>query len=183
LITLALLAIALAWWAINDADKLRAQNKVKRVKLSIANILALFAIIAAAGAMIHGPVGPEMREVKIRKLLRETHTNLRQISEALKNYKNENSNYPPQFTPHLTTPIKYLENIPLDPFQQPPQDYRYFVDDEKWILASVGPDTIADTSPPSSEDAPDTLIENFQSLKYDPTNGIQSQGDVILVSE
>jgi hypothetical protein len=86
----------------------------------------------------------------------------------------------------ITTPVAYMQAIPADPFapvKGAPLCYYALPNNDGWILWSAGPDRKYDLTSqniggiyrPAGRDMPDpTLI----SLTYDPTNGIESKGDV-----
>ena len=61
------------------------------------------------------------------------------IHWALDAYKEAHGKYPPHLTPFLTSPVAYINKIPDDMYQNPPQPYRYFSTGEHWILSSIGP--------------------------------------------
>lgn len=133
---------------------------------------------------------------------------LLQIESALESYRIDFAAYPPAedvdvdggivtadkgFVPsRLTTPIPYLSQMPTDPFRSlgaggPSSGYRYATDGKTcWILISNGPD--------GDEDIPGGVMTTIQgacaaagivahrdghSLIYDPTNGADSNGDII----
>lgn len=103
----------------------------------------------------------------------------------------------------LTTPRAYLKYIPEDPFSKdPPFLYRYGAIMQEgesftnfmWILLGNGPDGDVDIRPEyiANDEKGDLVIydnypfkgepESFWDIVYDPTNGVQSNGDLVLSS-
>ncbi|MEQ8818874.1 MAG: type II secretion system protein [Sumerlaeia bacterium] len=92
----------------------------------------------------------------------------------------------------LTTPISYLSQIPIDPFETklaPPHNVLEYWDRliinsiekcvDEWAIVSVGPDGIMG-QPSSLGDYPRDPLLSSQSFRfdYDPTNGTVSEGNI-----
>jgi len=99
----------------------------------------------------------------------------------------EKANGPNLLVPHaLTTPIAYITTYFSDPYSPGKNlPYAYYTHGKSWILFSPGPDLDYDISRPeevftSEEDQPSTRVIL---LAYDPTNGIESSGDVWRVKQ
>ena len=164
-------------------------------------VVAIIAILAAIG--IYNYMGAQTRAKVAR-----AETDLRTIAVALESYRTDQLDYPVEnydsplnedgtWTPNriklkpLTTPVAYLTTLPIDPFantsdwlnKMPPPTYHYaalndligpnnpffFGDNEEhqvslWVLQSNGPDRTP---------AP------FQFPRYDPSNGVNSVGNIL----
>jgi len=153
-------------------------------------VVAIIAILAAIAV-------PNFVEAQTRAKVSRVSTDMRALSTALESYRLENNGYPldqgtglinptgyygmPKMMGlcPLSTPIGYMSAVPKDPFIPPqdtfPQSYVYFCTGSYltygpyagrmiWQLSSVGPNKIAD----------------FNFLRYDPTNGTMSPGDIFL---
>jgi len=88
----------------------------------------------------------------------------------------------------LTTPVSYITKYPTDLFYKTGRDkyFQYAANRSNWLLASCGPDNDSEDRGDLKERniIPDN--ENFFSwaidtIKYDPTNGTISNGDVIRI--
>jgi hypothetical protein len=96
----------------------------------------------------------------------------------------------------LTTPIAYLNEAPIDPFsREEEQHYRYGihpVGGGPWIIVSNGPDGDEDldvnlfglhTGRQTASNYYDSVHYGYEKplieYKYDPTNGMKSNGDII----
>ena len=87
----------------------------------------------------------------------------------------------------LTTPVRYLESLPYDPFSPafPKQPFAYYSPGGPgWMLVSAGPDRDFDFDPTAyvSRDSAATIASRILPYKWDPTNGSRSSGDIILVT-
>ncbi len=119
------------------------------------------------------------------------------LTQAISHYQVDFNVVPPNGVglQVLKEPTKYLSNIPFDPFISPiKKEYIYFSNPStkvKYIIVSAGPDGDIDMLPFMKQVAQQpyidteiqdrafgTLIENFN---YDPTNGINSNGDLITI--
>lgn len=85
----------------------------------------------------------------------------------------------------LTTPISYLTGYMADPFGTPPGVmYGYYstADPQGWILVSPGPDRDYDIAPDKDYDPKlERPAEGLSSKTFDPTNGLDSSGDIFRV--
>ena len=106
------------------------------------------------------------------------------IAYALDMFFIDNNIYPGTLN-QLTTPVQYLETIPVDPYTN--AGYGYMSDGRKWVLASTGPDTGWDLNPADflNSDIPayDYLSHPNSGAQfvYDPTNGEISVGDIVTL--
>ncbi len=172
---LVVLSIALAFLAINANEKRLKRANIKHSSLS--NIFALFAIIIAVGVALHGPFGPEMMETRVRRTLGAEHLRMRNVAAAIESFKDKTGAYPPQLLPYLTTPVSFLEHAPLDGFSTSSGIYGYVLNDPEWFVTSAGPDK---RNSPALNSNTGGTYGSLALIPYDPTNGIQSEGDVIL---
>lgn len=153
---------------------------------------------------------PNFLEAQTRSKVSRAKSDMRIIAVALETYHVDSQRYPPStLVPRfarllpLTTPIMYLANVPLDVFvseraNDAPWPFRRMgnfsygampIDQEsRWALASDGPDRIEQSMPIEFYPGYSTAIwENpasgFQFIRYDPTNGTTSPGDIWRVSD
>lgn len=169
--------------------------------LVVVSIIAILASIAL----------PNFMEAQIRAKVVRTKADLRTIAVALESYSTDNNGYPPfplalgpnyrRFIP-LTTPIAYLSDIPLDPFDPidaqhgyngwKPKLYAYGgspLDKPKvFALAGIGPDRQADLAgiqfyPGLMAVLTITADAGVEYTLYDPTNGALSRGDIFRASD
>jgi len=165
-------------------------------------VVAIIAILAAIAV-------PNMVEAQTRSKVSRVKADLRTIAVALEAYHADHNVYPPstlippfaRLIP-LTTPVAYLSSIPTDIFhpryERPgpePDRRRNFsygampIDQEsRWALASVGPDLQPNCRPISfypgySDDIWENPASGFDYIRYDPTNGTVSAGDIWRVSD
>jgi len=159
----------------------------------------------------------------IRVKISRVKADLKHLAKAIERYHNDNHKYPPwargeegvnyfaqgsgAYKRHtfakgvLTTPIKYIENYPQDPFSDTKgATYGYYTDGGGFIIYSWGPDTDendpkgleleADVEKVYNSKIPQpsfTLLTGKSSAPkggaytYDPSNGTVSQGDIYLV--
>ena len=156
--------------------------------------MAIIGILAAIAV-------PNFLNAQIRAKVSRTYADERALSTAVEMYRLDLGAYPPEdsnkqevrnFTKlvRLTTPNAYMSSIPSDPFNQlsdsivfnePPIPYATYhytsINDSRntplpswwgpysWNLMGYGPDR-----DPSA----------YQSLDYDPTNGLVSLGNILL---
>jgi len=85
----------------------------------------------------------------------------------------------------MTTPIAYLITMFPDPFSpHHSAPYAYYTDGRQYVLFSLGPDTDYDIDPVRDIDFSTTQPSpRLLTLRYDPTNGTGSSGDVWRVSQ
>jgi prepilin-type N-terminal cleavage/methylation domain-containing protein len=166
-------------------------------------VVAIIAILAAIAV-------PNLLEAQTRSKVSRAQSDLRTIATALEAYFTDNNRYPPStLVPRfarlipLTTPIAYMASIPLDVFQGkdeapgPPWmrrkgNYAYGampIDEEsRWALASDGPDQrpnhrLIAFYPGYSEAVWENPASGYDYIRYDPTNGTISIGDIWRVSD
>jgi type II secretory pathway pseudopilin PulG len=95
----------------------------------------------------------------------------------------------------LNNSTKYITSIPHDPFS-PGQSFEYLYlsrasSKVKYIIVSAGPDGDVDLMQffkqvsqqvfISAESQEDSLDKALQNLTYDPTNGVNSNGDIVTI--
>lgn len=132
------------------------------------------------------------------------------LATALESYFVDHAQYPEDYAEYrpgadygmgrLTTPIAYMTQIPLDAFGGYIESVRgrriisYTLgtapNDKpvRWMLVSVGPNELDETSPafdypgfsPAIFENPDS---GYRYIRYDPSNGTVSAGDIIRVSD
>jgi general secretion pathway protein G len=165
--------------------------------------VAILAILAVIGL-------PNLLEAQTRAKVSRAKNDIRTLSGAIEAYAIDEKHYPIQgwiYNPEdprlrrlgvLTTPIAYIGAVPLDPFDSAealthgPGDrgiYNYGVkvsDQSKYALSSDGPDRNLDYHdirlyPGFDEKFLTDASYNF--LRYDPTNGTVSEGDIIRASD
>jgi type II secretory pathway pseudopilin PulG len=160
----------------------------------------------------------------IRAKIARVRADFKYLAEALERYHNDNHKYPPwargeegvngfagegtnAYRMHtfaknaLTSPIKYIESYPQDPFSDERwTTYGYYTDGGGFILYSWGPDT--DENDAKSWDLEADIEKVYNSkiaqpsftlltgkssapkggaYTYDPSNGTVSQGDIYWV--
>ncbi|MDX2176780.1 MAG: type II secretion system protein GspG [Candidatus Sumerlaeia bacterium] len=139
--------------------------------------VAVIAILAAIAV-------PNFLAAQTRSKAAAAVADLRTIRTALEAYAVDENTYPlnaggiglPGALLNLTRPVAYLTALPVDPFTEAGTNYFYLaaarvspLSEErygKFVLASVGPDRKLDTTLSSA-------------LRYDPTNGTVSDGDIL----
>lgn len=89
---------------------------------------------------------------------------------------------------HLSTPVSYIPTYFIDPFvESPSSTYCYWPDptNSGWIAWSAGPDGDFDLTYDFVETTynPRTGDKPFYYLRYDPTNGSTSSGDIYRVKQ
>ena len=171
------------------------KNFLKEKKIIFVAIIGILAAIAV----------PNFLNARIRAMVARSEAELRSLSTALESYRLDNNMYPP--TPvtgakvriarlaKLTSPVAYMSSVPLDPFfKDPNQDFaearaypfwdpettdeykrsrKYFrsTPDEanrtgRWTLLGAAPDGIY-------------LVDSFGVVNFDPSNGLNSNGDLV----
>ncbi len=168
--------------------------------LVVVGIISILAAIAV----------PNMQTASVRARVSAVKADHRTLVTALESYHVEHSEYPEDYAEarigadyglgRLTSPIAFISSVPLDAFGgyidnvsgrriisftmgTEPNDAP-----SRWILASSGPDGFDDTSPAFSypgfgENIFDQTTGPFRYMRYDPTNGVMSAGDIIRVSD
>ena len=166
-------------------------------------VVAIIAILAAIAV-------PNLLEAQVRSKVATVLADHRTIATGLEAYRVDRNAYPEDYAEYrigagygmgrLTSPVAYLTAIPLDPFggyidqENGKRIISYTLgtapDDSpsRWMLASAGPNKVDETSPAFDYpgDAPDLFDRTtgpFRYMRYDPTNGTLSAGDIIRVSD
>jgi prepilin-type N-terminal cleavage/methylation domain-containing protein len=166
-------------------------------------VVAIIAILAAIAV-------PNFVDAQTRSKVSRVKSDLRTISVGLEAYYTDNNIYPPstlvmpfaRLTP-LTTPVAYLTSLLKDVFQSQAEgiserhwmsrgSYAYGampIDNEnRYALASDGPDLQMNRQPIEfypgySEKIWENPSSGFDYIRYDPTNGTVSMGDIWRVSD
>lgn len=167
-------------------------------------------IVVSAIAILTAIALPNLLKAQIRTKASRVKAELKTLAVALEAYHTDNNSYPiwmkgtDNITPNikrlvpLSTPIGYVTDIPeRDPFQDENHPRIYdaydYVDAKsmalsgdpepafrvrgaEWRLCSAGPDRVNTFGGPSYLNS----IDN-PGYDYDPTNGILSRGDIVLV--
>ncbi len=166
--------------------------------LVVVSVLAILAAVAL----------PNFLESQTRSKVARVQADLRTVALALESYHADFNRYPPstlvprfaRFIP-LTTPIAYLSSIPRDVFQTIDENAGRFrrrgnyaygampIDVEsRYAMASDGPDLDADHGniqfyPGYSPALFENPASGFDFVRYDPTNGTISNGDIFRLSD
>jgi general secretion pathway protein G len=166
------------------------------VVVSVIAILASIALVNLLQAQTRSKVSRALADMKA-------------IEQALESYYVDHNTYPEDYAAskpqeygmgRLTSPIAYISSVPLDVFggyldtdrDEHVKSYSLGTSPEdrpiRWALVSVGPDSSDDTSPifdyPGySPDLFDNPTGPYRYIRYDPTNGTVSVGDIIRVSD
>lgn len=164
-------------------------------------VVAIIAILAGIGL-------PNFLEAQTRSKVSRAKADLRTIATALEAYHADHNRYPPStLVPRfarlipLTTPVAFITSVPSDVFKTQDQNHGPFrshgnfaygsqpIDNEsRYALASDGPDLRGNHSPiefypgnkPEIWENPDS---GFDYIRYDPTNGTISTGDIWRLSD
>ncbi len=164
-------------------------------------VVAIIAILAGIGL-------PNFLEAQTRSKVSRAKTDLRTIAGALEAYHSDHNRYPsstlvPLFRRlmPLTTPVSYISSVPRDVFRTVDKNagrwrsrgnYAYGarpIDlESRYALTSDGPDLRPNHSkieyyPGYSDDIWENPESGFNYIRYDPTNGTVSAGDIWRVSD
>ncbi len=165
-------------------------------------------IVVAIIAILAGIAVPNFLEAQARSKVARSKNDLRVLAVALEAYHGDFNRYPPStLVPRfarlipLTTPISYIATVPTDVFQGKDDGHGMFrshgnyaygampIDEEsRYALAGYGPDLDPDHSgiqfyPGYSESLWENPGSGYDFVRYDPTNGSVSDGDVWRVSD
>ncbi|MEO8377649.1 MAG: prepilin-type N-terminal cleavage/methylation domain-containing protein [Candidatus Sumerlaeota bacterium] len=161
-------------------------------------------VVVAIIAILAGIALPNFLEAQTRSKVARAKTDMRTISIGLETYHVDNNRYPESFLKPpflrlvpLTSPVAYLSSVPVDVFNNAGEGIfrtsfaygaRPIEKESFWALASVGPDRHGDHNDISIYPGySDSLWENpasgFDYIRYDPTNGTISRGDIWRVSD
>jgi len=165
-------------------------------------------VVVAIIAILAGIALPNFLEAQTRSKVSRVNSDLRTVAGALEAYFADYDHYPsstliPPFQRlrPLTTPISYITTVPLDIFQ--PANYgpwyqhqrSHFaygsrpIDKESiYALASHGPDLrpnheAIEFYPGYSDNIWENPLSGYDYIRYDPTNGSVSAGDIWRVSD
>jgi len=183
------------------------RNKRNSWRISGFTLIELLVVVAIIG-ILAGLALPNFLEAQTRSKVSRVKADLRTVAGALEAYYTDYECYPsstliPPFQRlrPLTTPISYLTIVPLDIFQ--PANYgpwyghmrSHFaygarpIDKESiYALASHGPDLrpnheAIEFYPGYSEDIWENPASGYDYIRYDPTNGSVSAGDIWRLSD
>ena len=91
----------------------------------------------------------------------------------------------------LTRPVAYISSMPADPYREGDYHYGYWTINDVWILRSYGPDGVPSADLQALGEGLAGMAENrwnrdawpanLRDMQYDPSNGLQSDGDLLLV--
>ncbi|MEQ8819957.1 MAG: prepilin-type N-terminal cleavage/methylation domain-containing protein [Sumerlaeia bacterium] len=165
-------------------------------------------VVVAVIAILAGIALPNFLEAQTRSKISRAKADMRTIATGLEAYHADHNRYPPStLVPRfarlipLTTPVAFLSSIPMDVFQGEDSGAGGFrsrgnfaygampIDQEsRWALASYGPDLDSDHSgiqfyPGDSADIWENPASGYDFTRYDPTNGVVSDGDIWRVSD
>ncbi|MBN1902738.1 prepilin-type N-terminal cleavage/methylation domain-containing protein [Candidatus Sumerlaeota bacterium] len=165
-------------------------------------------VVVAVIAILAGIALPNFLEAQTRSKVSRVKADMRTIATGLEAYHTEHNRYPSSALIHpymrltpLSTPVAYITSIPLDIFQ-PANNGPWHVrqrshfaygarpieKESRWALASHGPDLKPDHEPIEfypgyTEDLWENPASGFVYIRYDPTNGSVSPGDIWRVSD
>jgi len=188
--------------------KYSSNNNNKAKIFYIGFTLIELLIVVAIIAILAGIALPNFLEAQTRSKVSRVKSDLRTIAVALEAYHTDNRIYPSstlippfmRFNP-LTTPSAYLTSVPLDVFRTNDPGYRPFplfghyaygampIDEEcRYALASIGPDLqvnheVIEFYPGYSDDIWENPASGFNYIRYNPTNGTISIGDIWRLSD
>lgn len=190
-----------AIWGPERLGRRRHQAAFTLIELLV--VVAIIAILASIAVVNY-------LEAQTRSKVSAVRNDHRILATALTAYHVDNGQFPEDYAEtapnggfgqgRLTSPVAYISAIPLDVFGG-------YIDDtsgkrivtytlgtaptirpSRWMLASSGPNQIDETSPAFDYPGYSPLIwENpasgYRYIRYDPTNGTVSAGDIIRVSD
>jgi type II secretion system protein G len=170
-------------------------------------LIELLIVVGIIG-ILAGIALPNFLEAQTRAKVARAKNDLRAIVTGLETYHVDHNIYPsstlvPLFRRlrPLTTPVAYLTTVPIDVFDTadsgagPWRDrgnYQYGampIDQEsRYALTSDGPDRQSNSDPIQfypgySDDIWENPASGFDYIRYDPTNGTISLGDIWRVSD
>lgn len=165
-------------------------------------------VVVAIIAILSGIALPNFLEAQTRSKVSAVQSDLRTVATALEAYRVDHNRYPPStLVPRfrrlmpLTTPTAYLTEVPRDVFNTRDPAHGPFrrngnfvygampIDKEsRWALASDGPDLSPNSDgiefyPGWSDNLWENPASGFDYVRYDPTNGTISRGDIWRVSD
>ncbi len=175
-----------------------------RTAFTLVELLIVVAIIA----ILAGIAVPNFLEAQTRSKVSRAKADMRTIATGLEAYAVDNNRYPPStLVPRfarlrkLTTPVSYLTSVPADVFNSADAGAGQFrrsgnfaygampIDEEsRYALTSDGPDLVPQNEPIEfypgyPQVAWEEPSSGFDYVRYDPTNGTVSAGDIWRVSD
>ncbi len=172
-------------------------------------LIELLIVVAIIGILAAIAI-PNFLEAQVRSKMSAVKSDHRTLATALEAYYADNNAYPEDYAEfelaggygqgRLTTPIAYISSVPRDVFggyidsSNGKHIITYTLGTEpdanpsRWMLTSSGPNRIDECSPTFgypgySPDIFDNPASGYLYLRYDPTNGSVSAGDIIRVSD
>jgi len=115
----------------------------------------------------------------------QARVNMRILRNSIEQYQLDTSMYPLSLT-SLTSPVAYLLEIPKDPFldgrSRSDFDYAVSADRTYWVLRCEGMDRAPDANLKALCEEQNPVLRNdaFLRWSYDPTNGVDSTGDILF---
>ena len=183
---------------------IRFQPKFKHSAFTLIELLIVVAIIAILASIAL----PNFLEAQTRSKVSRVKSDLRTLAVALESYAVDYNKFPPStLVPRfrrlrpLTSPISYITSVPIDPFKSIDSGagpwrssgmYAYGampIDQEsRYALASDGPDRLPNHDnisfyPGNSNYIWENPASGYDYIRYDPTNGTVSIGDIWRASD
>jgi hypothetical protein len=154
---------------------------------ALRKVFGLFVLAAGVLVLISGDSLHDSDECQFRIKVSRASSDMRYIHTALNAYHEVNTAYPAHLAPYLTSPIAYVEQVPVLRFpSQPPAPFHYFSTDKYWILGSpYQPGKSAlDWDAMSTETLQRlTTDKSYRAtMTYDSTNGSASTGSLFRLS-
>ncbi len=193
--------------AIMRNNLMNRSMEVTEMKNRRAFTLIELLVVVAIIAILAGIALPNLLEAQTRSKVSRVKADLRTLATALEAYAVDHNKYPPstlvprfrRFRP-LTTPVAYISTIPQDIFdsndssspRRPSGNFAYGampIDEEsRWAMTSDGPDRNPNNGniqfyPGYSQTIWENPSSGFDFVRYDPTNGTISRGDIWRVSD
>jgi type II secretion system protein G len=186
-----------------------ALNRIKPSPAGTGFTLIELLVVVAIISILAAIALPNLLEAQTRSKVSRALADMRTIVTALEGYRADTNSYPEDYAAaipqdyglgRLTCPIAYISTVPLDPFggyfdSSRGTYVRSFTlgtapdsNPVRYALASAGPDGEDSTSPLFDYPGYSPFIwENpasgYRYIRYDPTNGTISTGDIIRVSD
>lgn len=160
-------------------------------------LIELLIVVAIIGILAAIAV-PNFLNAQIRARVARTYSDIKAQGTALDMYRLDNNMYPMSFngqSPYefprlheLTTPISYMTSLPEDPFMPREQWYRYYhyvstTDEHQWLVNNWNTFNTNKRFPNWIQwkiraTGPNGIHEH--ALAYEATNGLVSDGDVVV---
>lgn len=182
--------------------RLRGTGQISRRRrgLTLGEMLVVLAVFSILAIMFFFSTNMAITKSKMSRVLHEQKV----LANALTRYEGEYFDVPQYSLLPLATNFNYLTSLPRDPFNVNGLnggEYNYvgdFAPNKRWLIVSVGPDgdsDVQDAIYKIKQSDPTRLLHNgkrtpllspeearefIATHSYDPTNGVQSDGDIIL---